>query len=66
MLWKFNSIYNPQRQYEEHLREVKYAMKPPHMHTTERPKPSDLYVHMPEKGVRSPPIAAASVVPAGR
>jgi len=68
MLWKFNSIYNPQRQYEEHLREVKYEMKPPHTHANGRPKPADLYVHMPEKAARLPTSAAAigGVVGAGR
>src|SRR5204863_714113 len=29
MLWKFNKVYNPQRQYAEHFKEVHYQMKPP-------------------------------------
>ena len=26
MLWKFNKVYNPKRQYGDHFKEVKYAM----------------------------------------
>jgi len=29
MLWKFNSVYNPERQMADHRRPVKYEMKPP-------------------------------------
>jgi hopanoid C-3 methylase HpnR len=53
MLWKFSSIYNPQRQYEEHMREVKYTMKPPQVLSGERPRAADLFVHMPEKRPRA-------------
>ena len=48
MLWKFNSVYNPERQYKEHFKEVKYAMRPPRMHTDGRPSAEDLYIHMPK------------------
>jgi len=48
MLWKFNSVYNPERQYKEHFREVKYSMRPPKMHTDKRPAAEDLYIHMPK------------------
>jgi hopanoid C-3 methylase len=48
MLWKFNSVYNPERQYNEHFKEVKYAMRPPKMHTDKRPAAEDLYIHMPK------------------
>jgi hopanoid C-3 methylase HpnR len=47
MLWKFNQVYNPERQYADHLREVKYAMRPPRTHAASRPKASELYVHFP-------------------
>ncbi|MGH8012185.1 MAG: hopanoid C-3 methylase HpnR [Candidatus Binataceae bacterium] len=47
MLWKFNSVYNPQRQYAEHFRDVKYSMKPPRATTEARPKPAEMYVHQP-------------------
>src|SRR6202041_1607907 len=48
MLWKFNSVYNPDRQLAEHAREVKYAMRPPSMHTDGRPAADKLYIHMPK------------------
>ena len=51
MLWKFNKVYNAERQYSEHFREVKYQMTPP-------PAPAksgknlaaNLYVHLPREG----------------
>jgi len=50
MLWKFNSVYNAERQVAEHQKEVKYAMRPPSMHTEGRPSPEQLYIHMPKPG----------------
>lgn len=47
MLWKFNSIYNAQRQFEEHQKHVTYSMKPPPAHMI-KPGASDLYIHMPK------------------
>ncbi len=47
MLWKFSRVYNPKRQYDDHLREVKYAMKPPTIRAGERPA-ADLYIHTPK------------------
>jgi hopanoid C-3 methylase HpnR len=46
MLWKFRRVYNPDRQYADHFREVKYTMRPP---PTSGPKPGTtrLYVHAP-------------------
>lgn len=29
MLWKFSQVYNPDRQYGDHLKEVKYTLSPP-------------------------------------
>jgi hypothetical protein len=48
MLWKFNSVYNAERQVAEHSKEVKYAMRPPSMHTDGRPSAEQLYIHMPK------------------
>ncbi|MGH7906330.1 MAG: radical SAM protein, partial [Candidatus Binataceae bacterium] len=45
MLWKFNSVYSRERQMNDHLREVKYQMSPPRIHTTSRPDGGQLYVH---------------------
>jgi hopanoid C-3 methylase HpnR len=48
MLWKFNSVYNPDRQYSDHFREVKYAMRPPQARQgSGRPAPNQLYIHNP-------------------
>ena len=47
MLWKFNGVYNPERQYadHDHFRPVRYRMKPPPFHGIERPSADALYVH---------------------
>jgi len=47
MLWKFNTVYNPQRQYDEHWREVPYALQPPPGLAVTKPRPAELYVHLP-------------------
>ncbi|HKN01022.1 MAG TPA: hopanoid C-3 methylase HpnR [Candidatus Binataceae bacterium] len=54
MLWKFNKVYNPERQFAEHSQEVKYQMRPPKMHTTGRPDASLLYIHPPNRTSHSP------------
>ncbi|MGH7815381.1 MAG: hopanoid C-3 methylase HpnR [Candidatus Binataceae bacterium] len=59
MLWKFNKVYNPERQFAEHSKEVKYAMRPPAMHSDVRPSADKLYVHMPK-----PVRPAADAAPA--
>jgi hopanoid C-3 methylase HpnR len=47
MLWKFNSVYNADRQYADHLREVRYATRPPRVSGTSRPQRDSLYIHNP-------------------
>src|SRR5262249_28838616 len=49
MLWKFNSVYNPQRQIADHQREVKYQMREP-LHIAEPKKlaPERLYIIQPQ------------------
>jgi hopanoid C-3 methylase HpnR len=47
MLWKFDQVYNVDRQYGDHLREVQYAMAPPSEHAGAPPERRDLYVHVP-------------------
>ena len=45
MIWKFNSVYNPRRQYADHFRKVHYelpAPKPQEIGPRER---TELYVH---------------------
>jgi magnesium-protoporphyrin IX monomethyl ester (oxidative) cyclase len=45
MIWKFNSVYNPRRQYADHLREVRYELPPPRPHHIARRERIELYVH---------------------
>jgi magnesium-protoporphyrin IX monomethyl ester (oxidative) cyclase len=44
MLWKFNSVYNARRQYDEHFREMRYQLPLP---AGDAPTPAarDLYIH---------------------
>jgi hopanoid C-3 methylase HpnR len=58
MLWKFNQVYNPERQHADHFRPVSYKMKPPAFHSVQRPGPDQLYVHMPERAVQPARMAA--------
>ena len=45
MLWKFNSVYNPDRQYADHHRPVKYAMRAGRAEAASAQKADRLYVH---------------------
>lgn len=51
MLWKFNSVYNPQRQLADHARPGPYAMRPPASSTSPalpvKLDVNSLYVHPP-------------------
>ncbi len=66
MLWKFGSVYNPNRQYSDHFRPVTYEMRPPRAPVAAKPTKAELYVHMPVavhgSDARSP---AAAPQPAG-
>ncbi len=46
MLWKFSRVYNRDRQYADHLRQVKYSMTPLRRGTS-KPNLAQLYVHVP-------------------
>jgi hopanoid C-3 methylase HpnR len=46
MLWKFNKVYNAERQYNEHFQPVRYALRPPRQIGVKPPR-SELYVHDP-------------------
>src|SRR5437667_119102 len=48
MLWKFGSVYNRDRQYSDHLRPVRYQMRPPEA-VAARPGARDLFVHRPAR-----------------
>jgi hopanoid C-3 methylase HpnR len=45
MLWKFNSVYNARRQYEEHLRPVRYELPAPPAPALAPPERAELYIH---------------------
>jgi len=45
--FKFNRVYNPQRQLADHAKPIAYAMRPPAAVAENRPRPEQLYVHMP-------------------
>lgn len=61
MLWKFNRVYNAERQYGDHFMEVKYAMRPPVKLNGERPSAQALYVHNPQapRAAKAPTDGAA-------
>lgn len=53
MLWKFNKVYNPQRQYQDHQREVVYTLDPPYGGPEmSKPTSHQLYVHLPAPAKR--------------
>jgi len=45
MLWKFNQVYNAERQCADHQRPVRYEMKPPVWSNGKRPGAAQLYIH---------------------
>jgi hopanoid C-3 methylase len=47
MLWKFNRVYHPERQYREHFQPVIYALQPPMSSGTAKPSIAQLYIHTP-------------------
>jgi len=49
MIWKFDTVYNADRQYSEHLREAKYLLPPPAEHPVEAVDRKDLFVHTPQR-----------------
>jgi magnesium-protoporphyrin IX monomethyl ester (oxidative) cyclase len=50
MLWKFNEVYNTNRQFADHQRPVTYAMRPPA--AVGRLRARDLFIHAPGAAVR--------------
>jgi len=59
MLWKFNSVYNADRQYSEHQRPVRYSMPAPPEAPLAAPERSDMYVHVAFRGRKVPASAPA-------
>jgi len=48
MLWKFNGVYNPQRQLADHRRQVKYEMDLPVRPAEGKANREDLFILPPE------------------
>ena len=50
MIWKFNKVYNADRQYSDHLQEVRYQLPPPAEHPPGQvPGRKELYIHVPTR-----------------
>src|ERR1700733_13331252 len=49
MIWKFNQVYNADRQFSDHLREPRYLLPPAAEWTAEPPDRKELYVHVPSR-----------------
>jgi hopanoid C-3 methylase HpnR len=49
MIWKFNQVYNANRQYADHLREARYLLPPPAQHPVGAAERKELYVHAPPR-----------------
>jgi hopanoid C-3 methylase len=47
MIWKFDQVYNADRQYADHLNEVRYQLPPPAEPVAAPPDRKGLYVHVP-------------------
>jgi magnesium-protoporphyrin IX monomethyl ester (oxidative) cyclase len=58
-IWKFNRVYSVQRQLADHARPIAYTMRPPLPLRGRKPKPADLYVHLPAPARRETPAASA-------
>ncbi|MFI2435850.1 hopanoid C-3 methylase HpnR [Streptomyces sp. NPDC018693] len=57
MLWKFNQVYNPRRQYADHFRPVRHELPlPPHLPVDDR---RELYVHTRPATRTRPPGSSA-------
>src|SRR5213594_799994 len=52
-IWKFSRVYNAERQYGDHQRPVTYPMRPPQAPGSARPRPAQLYVHVPSSSGRA-------------
>ncbi len=46
MIWKFDRVYNADRQYRDHLREARYLLPPPAPRPVAAPDRKELFVHV--------------------
>ncbi|MGH9028928.1 MAG: hypothetical protein ACRDV4_04865 [Acidimicrobiales bacterium] len=51
MLWKFDKVFNADRQYCDHLRPASYLMSPPPEQPAAAPDRAELYIHTSPRGV---------------
>jgi hopanoid C-3 methylase len=49
MIWKFDKVYNAERQYPDHQREARYLLQPPAGQPAKVPGRKELYVHAPAR-----------------
>jgi len=49
MIWKFNQVYNADRQYSEHLREARYLLPAPAERPVQGPDRKELYILAPAR-----------------
>jgi hopanoid C-3 methylase len=49
MIWKFDKVYNANRQYSEHLRETQYLLPSPADKPVAAPERKELFVHVPAR-----------------
>jgi hopanoid C-3 methylase len=49
MIWKFDEVYNADRQYSEHQRPTRYQLTPPAGRTVTAAGRKELYIHVPER-----------------
>jgi len=59
MLWKFNKVYNPKRQYADHFKETRYQIRLPDQ-IGKRPAGDTMYVHAPKVARAAAPGAVAA------
>jgi hopanoid C-3 methylase len=49
MIWKFDQVYNADRQYSEHQRQAQYLLPPPAPQPGLPARREDLFIHVPER-----------------
>jgi hopanoid C-3 methylase len=54
MIWKFNQVYNADRQFSDHLREPRYLLPPPAERPVKAADRKELYVHVPARRKSAP------------
>jgi hypothetical protein len=54
MIWKFNQVYNADRQFSDHLREPRYLLPPPADRAATPPDRKELYIHVPARRRSAP------------